>query len=134
MPVTWIAIKQGGVCFSTMEAKLTAASVVVVQMLGVRELFGEFGVKGNEPMILYLDHQAALKQLGGDGPTAKSKHVDVRIKIVSSHAKNGLLMPTYLESCRMPADLMTKTVPAPRLEELRVLVGLNDNASETKNE
>ena len=32
----------------------------------------------------------------------------------------------------MPADLMTKTVPAPRLEELKVLVGLNDNASETK--
>ncbi|KAL0586118.1 hypothetical protein ABG067_004211 [Albugo candida] len=41
-------------------------------------------------------------------------------------------MPTYLENRRMPADLMTKTVPAPRLEELKVLVGLNDNASETK--
>ena len=52
---------------------------------------------------------------------------------MSSHAKNGLLMPTYLESCRMPADLMTKTGPAPRLEEFKVLVGLNDNASETKN-
>ena len=71
MPVTWIAIKQGGVCFSTMEAKLTAASVVVVQMLGQRELLGEFGVKCNEPMIVYVDNQEALKLIGGDRPTAK---------------------------------------------------------------
>uniref|UniRef100_M4C501 Uncharacterized protein n=1 Tax=Hyaloperonospora arabidopsidis (strain Emoy2) TaxID=559515 RepID=M4C501_HYAAE len=29
---------------------------------------------------------AVLKQLGGDGSSAKSKHVDVRIKFVSSHS------------------------------------------------
>lgn len=63
-----------------MEAEFTAASVVLAQALGVRELLREFGVKCNKPKILYADNQAALKQLGGDGPTVKSKHVHVRIK------------------------------------------------------
>lgn len=43
-------------------------------------------------------------------------------------------MPTYLGKCRIPAALMTKAVPAPRLEELKILFGLSDDASETKNE
>ena len=109
-----------------MEAKYTAASVVVVQMLGVCGSLHEIGLKCEEPMILYVDNQAALKQLGGDGSPAKSKHVDVRIKFVISHVKSGALVPLYLESRNMPADLMTKAVAAPRLEELRTLVGLGE--------
>ena len=66
----------------------------------------------------------ALKQLGGDGSSAKSKHIDVRIKFVSSHVKSGVLVPLYLESRYMPTDLMTKAVAVPRLEELRTSVGL----------
>nr|CCA18746.1 PREDICTED: similar to copiatype polyprotein putative [Albugo laibachii Nc14] len=85
--------KQGGVSLSTLEAEFTAASVVVLQMLGIRELLHEIGLKCKEPMILYVDNQAALKQLGGDGSSANSKHVDVRIKFVISHVKSDILIP-----------------------------------------
>ena len=98
----------------------TAASVVMVQMLGLRELIHEIGLNCKKPMILYVDNQAALKHLGGDGPSAKSKHVDVRIKFVKTHVKDGILLPKYLESRYMPADLQTKAVTAPRLEDLKV--------------
>ena len=109
-----------------MEAKYTAASVVVVQMLEVRGLLHEIGLKCEELMILYVDNHAVLKQLGGDGSSAKSKHVDMRIKFVISRVKSGVLVPLYLESYNMPADLMTKAVAAPRLEEMRNLVGLGE--------
>ena len=117
-----------------MEAEYTAPSVVVTQMIGLRELLGEFGMKCDEPMVLYVDNQAVLKHLGGDGGSARSKHVDVRIKFVSSHTKSGILEPRYLESCFMPANLMTKAVPAPRLEELKFPVGLKQDSSETESE
>ncbi|GMF45370.1 unnamed protein product [Phytophthora fragariaefolia] len=44
MIVSWICRKQGGVSLSTMETEYTAASVVVQELLGVRELLGELGV------------------------------------------------------------------------------------------
>ena len=132
MPVSWMAKKQGGVSLSTMEAEFTAASVVVVQMLGIRELLHEIGLDCKEPMMLYVDNQTALKQLGGDSSSAKSKHVDVQVKFVSSHVKSGILAPIYVESRRMPADLMTKAVAAPRLKEMKTLVGLSECQDDAK--
>nr|CCA23102.1 PREDICTED: hypothetical protein [Albugo laibachii Nc14] len=48
--------KQGGVSLSTMEAECTAASVVVAQMLGLRELTHEIGLECKKPMIFYVDN------------------------------------------------------------------------------
>lgn len=127
MPVTWVAKKQTGVSLSTAEAEFTAASVIVTQMLGLRELIQEMGVRCVEPMLLYVDNQAALKQLEGEGASMKSKHVDVRIKFVYQHVKNGIILPKYLPSEVMPADLMTKAMASPRLEELKLLVGLKSS-------
>ena len=53
IPVSWLAKKQGGVSLLTMEAEFTAASVVVTQMLGLRELLGEIGVKCRHPMVKF---------------------------------------------------------------------------------
>ena len=101
-------------------------------MIGLRELLAEFEMNCNKPMVLYENNQAAPKHLEGDGASARSKHVDVRIKFVSSHTKSGILEPRYLESCFMPANLMTKAVPAPKLEELKYLVDLKQDTSETE--
>ena len=48
MPVAWLAKKQSGMSLSTMKAEYTAASVVVMQMIGLRDLLVEFGGKCNE--------------------------------------------------------------------------------------
>ena len=75
-------------------------------------------------MTLMVDNQAVIKQLSGDKASAKAKHIDVRIKFISDCARKGMIIPEYRESLVMPADLMTKTLAAPRLDELRMLVGL----------
>ena len=76
------------------------------------------------PMSLKVDNQAALKQLGGES-SSKTKHIDVRIKFVGLYAKRGNLKTEYCEGSRMPADMMTKVIHAPRLEELNNLIGLH---------
>eukprot|EP00644_Phytophthora_capsici_P019543 jgi/Phyca11/133582/e_gw1.570.8.1 len=108
-----------------MEAEFTAASVMATEVLGVRELFGELGVKLAEPIPLMVDNQAALKQLDGESASAKAKHIDVRIKFVGSYTRRGLLKPGYKESEDMLADLMTKALDAPRMAALRERIGLH---------
>ena len=107
-----------------MEAEYTAASVVGQEMLGVKELLCELALDMELPMKLRVDNQAAIKQMSGDKASAKAKHIDVRIKFVSDCARKGTIVPEYRESANMPADLLTKTLAASRLGELRVLVGL----------
>ncbi|TDH68654.1 hypothetical protein CCR75_000332 [Bremia lactucae] len=84
-------------------------------------------MKCEEPMLLCV-------HLGGDIWSAKSKHDDVRIKFVSSHVKSGALVPLYLESRNMPDDLITKALTAPRLQELRIVVGLGECLNDDKKE
>nr|KAE8931659.1 hypothetical protein PF009_g18284 [Phytophthora fragariae] len=108
-----------------MEAEYTAASVMATELLGVIELLGELRVKHEVPMTLRVDNQAALKQLEGEGASAKAKHIYVWIKFVGDYTKRGALKPEYCEGENMPADLMTKAVEAPRMVALRGIVGLH---------
>ncbi|OWY98659.1 polyprotein [Phytophthora megakarya] len=73
-----------------------------------------------EPLRLRVDNLAAVKQIEGEKASTKSKHVDVQINF----ARCGILKPEYWEGERMPADLMTKGLAAPRICELRKPAGL----------
>ncbi|GMF44885.1 unnamed protein product [Phytophthora fragariaefolia] len=125
MAVSWVCRNQSGVSLSTMEAEYTAASVMATELLGVRELVGELGIEFSSPMSLRVDNQAALKQLDGEGSSSKAKHIDVRIKFVGAYTKMGVLKLEYLEGEKMPADIFTRALEAPRLADLRVHVGLH---------
>ncbi|GMF16752.1 unnamed protein product [Phytophthora fragariaefolia] len=95
------------------------------ELLGVRELLNELGVKMKMPMPLRVDNQAAIKHLDGEKASSKAKHIDTRIQFVLHSTKTGVLIPEYCEGKSMPADVLTKAVPAPRLQDLRKLVGLS---------
>lgn len=124
MAIGWVCIKQGGVSLSTMEAEYTATSVMGQELLGIRELLNELDVAFVEPLVLKVDNQAALKQLEGERASSKAKHIDVRIKFIVHHTRRGVLKAEYCDSEHVPANLLTKVLPAPRLSELRTLVGL----------
>lgn len=94
------------------------------ELLGIRELLSELSVKHVTPMELCVDNQVALKQLDGESSSVEAKHIDVRLKFVGSFVKQGVLKPQYCEGARMPADMLTKALKAPRLLALRGMVGL----------
>lgn len=54
--------KQGGVSISTMEADFTAASIVVAEMIVIKELLGEMSLDCVIPMLLKVD----MKQLSSN--------------------------------------------------------------------
>uniref|UniRef100_A0AAV1U951 Reverse transcriptase Ty1/copia-type domain-containing protein n=1 Tax=Peronospora matthiolae TaxID=2874970 RepID=A0AAV1U951_9STRA len=124
MPVIWMCKKQGGVSLSTMEAEFTAASIMARELLGIRELLQELDLRFEEPIPLRVDNQAALKQLDGERASAKAKHIDVRIKFVGDFATRGIIKPEYRETSSIPADILTKALAAPRLVEMRQVIGL----------
>ncbi|KAG6609052.1 Integrase catalytic core protein [Phytophthora cinnamomi] len=124
MVVGWICKKQSSVALSTMEAEFVAASQVTAEMLGIVELLSEIGIKVEVPYKLHVDNQAAIKQIEGEDTSGRAKHIDIRLKFIKDLSRNKGLNVSYCESKLMRADILTKTLPALRLEELRVLVML----------
>ena len=109
---------------STMEAEFTSASLVGRELLRLQELLKEIGLPVTEPMSMLMDNQAAIKMLESEGSMASAKHVDVRMKFICDYAKKGIVKPEFVESKLMRADLLTKTLPAPTVAELRELFNL----------
>ena len=124
MVLNWICKKQGGVSLSTMEAEFYAASKIEVEMLGFRELIQEVGLKVERPMVLLMDNQAAIKMISSMEGSSKMKHVDIRLKYIVSKLKDGEIEASYVPTQDMLADLLTKALPYPRLNELRSEIGL----------
>ncbi|GMF64040.1 unnamed protein product [Phytophthora fragariaefolia] len=95
-------------------------------MLGIAELLKEIGVKTKSVYDLKVDNQAAIKQIKGEDTSGRAKHIDIRYKFVKDLARKKALDVAYCESKEMRADILTKALPAPRLEELRGLVMLQE--------
>ena len=84
--VLWSCKKQNGVSLSTMEAEFIAASQAGRELLGLRQLFQELGIKIAEPMKLKMYNQAAINQMESEKRTASAKLVDIRFKFICHYA------------------------------------------------
>uniref|UniRef100_A0AAV1V4T6 Polyprotein n=1 Tax=Peronospora matthiolae TaxID=2874970 RepID=A0AAV1V4T6_9STRA len=125
MVVGWLCKKQKCVALSTMEAEFVAASQTAAEMMGIIELLKEIGVSVQPDSTLHVDNQAAIAQIKGEDTSGRAKHIDVRLKFVKDLETKKMLKVQYCESKGMRADILTKTLPAPRLSQLRGLVMLS---------
>ena len=109
---------------STAEAEFVAASYGAKEILGLRNLLMEINVKVVLPMTMYVDNQAAIRQIQNDASSSATKHVDVRLKFVKGWNAKGVIKPTYIKSIDMIADLLTKQMSTTRLSDLRAKLGI----------
>lgn len=75
--------------------------------------------------MLKIDNQAAIKQLQNETSASSSKHVDIKLKFIKDYTKKGKMRPEHVATGDMVADLLPKTLSAPRIAELREQIGLN---------
>ncbi|KAE9351299.1 hypothetical protein PF008_g5993 [Phytophthora fragariae] len=116
--------KQTAVALSTAEAEFVAASIGGQDVLGLNELFKEIGLSVKLPIEMKMDNQAVMKQLTNEVSSSKAKHIDIRIKFLRDYVEKGVVVPTYVGSKDMLADLLTKALPSERVLALREKIGL----------
>ncbi|CAI5746258.1 unnamed protein product [Peronospora destructor] len=122
--VLWVCKKQTGVALSTMEAEFIAASHAGRELLGLTELFGVLDMKVVEPMPMWMDNQAAIKQLESEKSTSSAKHVDICFEFICHYAQTKVVQPSFVKSGEMIADLLTKALSVPRILDLREMFKL----------
>jgi len=107
-----------------MESEFVSASRGVQEVLGCYHLVKELSLPIQLPILLRMDNQAAIACIMNEASSAKTKHVDIKFKFIKDLFKSKLLIPTYVTTTNMKADILTKIMPAPTFVRLRSMLGI----------
>ena len=123
--VAWKSKKQGAVALSTAEAEYAAVVEAVKEALGNQECLQELGFKVREPLTIFCDNTAAIAQIRSESTSAKTKHMDIRLKFIQDLCRKEKIEITHVDTKLQLADMMTKGFASTRLEELKKLLRMN---------
>ena len=109
--------------FNEYRAMAAAASEVT----WVVRLLEEIGVSGLSPVTLHCDNQSALHIAKNPVFHERTKHIEVDCHFTRDKVLEGLLQLSYLPTKHQLADILTKIVPSPQLQDLCSKLGLSDS-------
>ena len=126
-PISWNSRKQRSVALSTMEAEYMALSEVTKEVIYLRKLMKH--IKQDKriggPTTIYCDNQSAINLSKNNVQHSRSKHIDIRYHFTREAQQNGKIIVTYLETSRMKADMLTKSLPKTKHAENVKLLNMN---------
>jgi hypothetical protein len=122
--VSWSARKQTTVADSSTEAEYVSAASAGREILWMRNLLTEIGVKIEGPSPLMVDNQSALRVLKNPEHHGRMKHIDVKYHWIRETIKRGNITVHFLPTNDMIADIFTKPLPRPAIEQHRLALGL----------
>ena len=111
--------KQNCVALSSTEAEYVAMCEAATEIVWLRQLLSDMGLRQEEPTVVYEDNLAAIKIAHGAGTHQRTKHINVRYHYTRQLIQDGIIEVVHKRTDKMLADLLTKGLPRPQYEKLR---------------
>ncbi len=126
-PIMWASKTQTTVALSSSEAKLNAMSKAMKQALYIHKLLPPLGINNSRPISLANNNQSSLTLATQSTLTfqAQMKHYNIKLHHLHNTTTKGLVSVYYCPTKTMPTDILTKALPHPKLEELKLLLNLH---------
>ncbi|CAL1400086.1 unnamed protein product [Linum trigynum] len=125
-PISWRTIKQSVVARSSAEAEYRAMANTVSEVLWLRWLLCDLGVRHTAPTPIYCDNQAALHISANPVFHERTKHVELDCYFVRERVQSGDVLPLKIATADQPADTFTKGLSVDQFSHLLVKFGLLD--------
>lgn len=107
--VAWSSRKQKSVALSSTEAEYMGITEACTEAIYLRNIL--FEITDNLYSVkIFNDNQGALKLSANNVFHNRTKHIDVRYHFCRDCVNNKIVNLEYLETDRMPADLLTKSL------------------------
>lgn len=90
----------------------------------MQNMLKELGYMPPVPSKLYVDNQSAITVAKNPEHHGRMKHLDLAYYWLRDKVENGTISPQYLQTDEMPADMLTKALSKPKVEEFRSMIGL----------
>eukprot|EP00439_Symbiodinium_sp_Y106_P051481 s2513_g6.t2 len=123
-PLSWRATRTPYVCLSTAASELTAAIEGLKMTMSLGAVLQE--ITRTDPLIhLAIDNQSTIAIAKPNGSTSwRTRHLRVRSAFIREQIENKKVIVKYVKGQHQLADLLTKSFPRQRLEELVTLWGM----------
>ena len=112
---------------STAKAEFVSAAAGGVKTLEVKELMLETGMQVKTYVIRCIDNKASIQQINNEAASVNGKHAENKCNFSCDYAAKRKIKTEFADTKLMVADLQTKPLPAPRVQELCDAIGLVPN-------
>jgi len=108
--VTWSSKRQATVSLSTTEAEFIAATEACKEAVWLRKLLSDIGHGCDEPVVLNVDNQSAIRLIKNPEFHRRSKHIEVRYQFIREKLRENVIDPNYVSTNDQYADIFTKAL------------------------
>ncbi|CAN1849719.1 Retrovirus-related Pol polyprotein from transposon TNT 1-94 [Linum perenne] len=123
-PISWCSKRQPTVALSTTEAEYNSSAMATQECVWLIQLLKDLGQQVNYSVSLLCDNQSALRLVDNPVFHARTKHVEVQYHFVREKVLQGYIDMKYINTEDQLADMFTKGVNGPRLQDLKKRVGM----------
>lgn len=95
---------------STVEAEYRSLTMIICEVLWVKQLLKELGLKHLGSTPIFCDNQAALAIAGNLVHREKTEHVGIDWYFIKEKTPEGQVTPIYVPTSQQPADALTKVL------------------------
>ncbi|KNZ46165.1 hypothetical protein VP01_74g8 [Puccinia sorghi] len=109
-PVAWNSKKQRNITMSSTEAELNALSDGVQENKWIKFLVEELWNEGINPTQFHIDNQGLLEKLKNFGSNSKTKHLDIKMKLLRDMKKNNEILVTLIPTLKWGFSRLSETL------------------------
>lgn len=109
---------QQTVALSSAEAEYMSMALAVQEVVWLRQLLEEMGLKSVGATPVFVDNKSAISMATNHGYTPRAKLIDLRAHFVRDHVSKETIEVIHVSSAQQLADYLTKPLPTPRFTRL----------------
>jgi hypothetical protein len=109
-PISWKSKSGKSVTLSSTEAEYFALSEVAKEILFVKQLLENIGIKIEYPIEIKVDNIGAMFLANNFSISQRTKHIDIRRHFVRGYIEDGILKLVFVRSGENDSDMFTKNL------------------------
>jgi transposase InsO family protein len=117
--ISWSSKKQRTIALSTCEAELYAEAAAIQEVLWLRGMLKELGLRVETGSTIHGDNQSAIAVSKNGIKGERTKHIDIKYRFVTETIDSGKVQLKWIATTEQQADLFTKALAKPVHDKLR---------------
>ena len=121
--MTWKSKKQAVVARSSAEAEFRAMAHGICELLWLKIIIEDLGIKWERSMKLYCDNKSVINIAHNPVQHDRTKHVEVDRHFIKEKLDCGLICTPYISINELLADILTKGLPSHSFKQITCKLG-----------
>ena len=122
--VSWLSKKQNCISQSTAEAEYVAAANNCNQIVWMKQMLKDIGIKFEAHIILHCDNTSTVSLSKNPVLHSKTKHIEIKYHVVREKVEKKEIRLEYISTKEQIVDIFTKPLPKDTFEYLRGMLGV----------